>query len=74
MCKVTNLKYENSPEYDGTMNSINIGPGIHYVFKNKLAIEFLLQYAKLRNITHPETTFNGITLLSTLGIQYFILK
>lgn len=49
-----NLKYDNSPEYDGTMSSYNIGPGIHYIFKNKLAIEFLLQYAKLRNITHSK--------------------
>ena len=51
-----NLKYEDSPQYNGTMNSITIGPGIHYKFKNNLAIEFLLQYARLRNISYPEST------------------
>ncbi len=73
-----NLKYEDTPEYDGMMNSINIGPGFHYQFKrnskNKLAVEFLLQYARLRNITYPESTFIGNTLIPTIGIQYFIKK
>ena len=35
------LKYEDSPRYDGTMNSFTFGPGVHYSFKNKLAIELL---------------------------------
>ena len=69
-----NLKYEDTPQYNGTMNSLNLGPGIHYIFKNNLAIEFLLQYAKLRNITYPENTYIGNTLIPTLGIQYFMRK
>jgi hypothetical protein len=73
-----NLKYEDSPEYNGTMNTLNIGPGIHYTFKskhkNKLAIEFLIQYARLKNINYPENTATGNTLIPTLGIQYFINK
>ena len=69
-----NLKYEDAPQYDGTMNSFNIGPGFHYIFKNKLAIEFLLQYAYLRNITHPESTSIGNTFIPTLGVQYFLIK
>lgn len=69
-----NLKYEHSSQYNGTMNSINLGPGIHYKFKNNLAIEFLLQYARLRNINYPESTLIGNTLIPTLGIQYFIRK
>ena len=69
-----NLKYEDSPQYNGTMNSINLGPGIHYKFKNNLAIEFLLQYARLRNISYPESTLIGNTIIPTLGIQYFIGK
>lgn len=69
-----NLKYEDSPQYDGTMNAITLGPGIHYKFKNNLAIEFLLQYARLRNINYPESTLTGNTLIPTLGIQYFINK
>jgi hypothetical protein len=73
-----NLKYEDSPQYDGAMNSLNIGPGIHYTFKskhkNKLAIEFLLQYARLQNINYPENTLTGNTLIPTIGIQYFIKK
>jgi hypothetical protein len=73
-----NLKYEDSPRYDGTMNSLNIGPGIHYAFKskhkNKLNIEFLLQYGRLQNISYPENTATGNTLIPTIGIQYFIKK
>jgi hypothetical protein len=73
-----NLKYDDSPQYNGTMNSFNIGPGFHYTFKskhkNKLAIEFLVQYARLQNINYPENTATGNTLIPTLGIQYFINK
>lgn len=69
-----NLQYEDSPSYNGTMYSFNIGPGVHYIFKNKLAIEFLLQYANLRNISYPENTINGNTVIPTLGVQYFIFK
>jgi hypothetical protein len=68
------LKYEDSPQYNGTMNSIIFGPGIHYIFKNNLSIEFIFQYARLRNISYPENTFIGNTLIPTLGIQYFIFK
>lgn len=75
---IGNLKYEFSPQYNGTMSSFNIGPGFHYLFKskseNKLAIEFLLQYGRLQNIIFPETTITGNTLIPTLGIQYFINK
>lgn len=71
-----NLKYDNSPQYNGTMNSFNLGPGLHYTFKskhkNKFAIEFLIQYARLQNINYPESTTTGNTLIPTLGIQYFI--
>ena len=73
-----NLQYKDSPQYDGTMNSLNIGPGILYTFKskhkNKLAVEFLLQYARLQNINYPENTLTGNTLIPTIGIQYFIKK
>ena len=69
-----NLKYENSSQYNGTMNSIILGPGIHYKFKNNLAIEFLLQYARLKNINYPENTLTGNTFIPTVGIQYFIKK
>ncbi|MTI38875.1 outer membrane beta-barrel protein, partial [Fulvivirga lutimaris] len=48
-----NLKYDDYPQYNGTMNAFNIGPGIHYNFKNKLSIELLVQYARLKNITYP---------------------
>lgn len=67
-----NLKYDFSPQYNGTMNTLNLGPGIHYKFKNKLAVEFLLQYARLQNITFPENTSTGNTVIPTFGIQYFI--
>jgi len=73
---IGNLTYEFSPQYNGLMSSFNIGPGIHYLFKsrseNKLAIEFLLQYARLQNINYPENTVTGNTLIPTLGIQYFM--
>jgi hypothetical protein len=75
---IGNLKYEFSPQYNGTMSSFNIGPGFHYLFKsksqNKLAIEFLLQYLRLQNVNYPENTTTGNTLIPTLGIQYYINK
>ena len=67
-----NLKYENSPQYNGTMNAIILGPGIHYKIKNNLGIEFLLQYGRLRNISYKENTSIGNTLIPSLGIQFFI--
>ena len=69
-----NLEYENTPQHNGTMTAIILGPGIHYKFKNNLAIEFLLQYGRLQNISYPENTATGNTLIPTLGIQYFIKK
>ncbi len=69
-----NLKYETTPQLNGTLNTINIGPGIHYLFKNKLSVELILQYARLRNVKYPEDTYTGNTLIPTLGIQYFIWK
>ncbi len=68
------LNYESTPQFNGTMSSINVGPGIHYRFKNNLSVEFLLQYARLRNINFPEETTTGNTIIPALGIQYFIIQ
>lgn len=68
------LQYDNSPEYNGTLKTFNFGPGIHYIFKNKIAIEFLFQYANLRNISFPDDTNIGDTFIPTIGVQYFITK
>jgi len=69
-----NLKYETNTQYNGIMSAMSIGPGIHYIFKNKIAIELILQYARLRNISYPEDTMIGNTFIPTVGIQYFIYK
>ena len=68
------VKYDNSSWINGTMSTVNIGPGMHYTFKNKLSVELLLQYARLKNISYPENTLTGNTFIPTLGIQYFIFK
>jgi hypothetical protein len=69
-----NLKYDGTSQYDGTMNSIIVGPGAHYMIKNKLSIELLVQYARLKNISYPENTLVSNTFIPTIGIQYFINK
>lgn len=75
---VGNLRYEFLPQLNGNMSSFNIGPGFHYLFesksKNQVAIEFLLQYGRLQNMTHPESTTTGHIMIPTLGVQYFIKK
>ena len=68
------LEYDYSPRYNGTLLSINIGPGLHYLPKNKLAFEFLFQYARLSNIEFPDNTSIGHTIIPSLGIQYFIRR
>lgn len=72
------LTYDNTPQFNGTLFTYNVGPGMHYLLnptsKNRLAFEFLIQYARLQNITYSDNTVLGNTLIPTLGIQYFINK
>lgn len=68
------LKYEYTPQINGMMSSFNVGPGIQYSIKNNFSIEFLAQYARLRNVEYPESTTLGNTFIPTIGIQYFIRK
>ena len=68
---VGRLNYENTPQFNGTMMSINFGPGFHYQFKKSWTFELLFQYARLRNISFPDNTSIGHTIIPTLGIQYF---
>lgn len=66
------LTYGNTPEFDGTMSSFNIGPGVQYELKGKVSLEFLMQYARLRNESFPESTLTGNTVIPTFGINFRI--
>ncbi len=68
------VKYDNSTYLNGTMSSYNIGPGVHYMLNDKLAIELIVQYARLQNITNPENTYVSNTFIPTLGLQYYLKK
>ena len=68
------LKYDTSPELDGTMHSFTIGSGLGYSINNKFSVEVILQYGRLRNIPYPEQTWTGKTFIPTIGIQYYFRK
>jgi hypothetical protein len=60
------------PWNDGILNPLNIGPGIHYRITDQVAIELLLQYARLRDLDEPTGSLIRNTFIPTIGIQYFI--
>lgn len=64
------LKYEESPQVNGTLSAIHAGVGARYLVSDRVAIELAVQYSQLKNITHPETTVNGNVIIPTIGIQY----
>ncbi|MEM9328795.1 MAG: hypothetical protein AAGA85_24230 [Bacteroidota bacterium] len=66
------VTYDDTPQFNGTMVSLNAGPGIAYNFNRIFAIEFIPQYARLQNITHRENTNVGNVLIPTLGVQFSI--
>ncbi len=68
------VTYEDSPEFNGTMSSFSFGPGIGYYFNKKLMIEFLPQYARLKNESHSESTTLGNTFIPTIGLQFSLFK
>lgn len=65
------LSYEDTPEFDGTMSTVSIGPGFGYRLNNRLMFEFIPQFARLRNESHPESTYVGNTFIPTIGLQFF---
>jgi hypothetical protein len=68
------VKYDENSNLNGTMNSLALGPGVALSIKDKLALEIIVQYARLRNITHPRDTQLGNTFIPSIGLQYFIGK
>ena len=56
---------------NGIMFNYALGPGVDVEIKNGLHFEFLIQYLRMRNITHPDNTSIGRTLIPSLGIQKF---
>lgn len=65
------VQYDYSTNLNGTMSSYNIGPGVHFMLNDKISIELIAQYARLQNITHPESTLVSNTIIPTIGIQYY---
>ncbi|MEM9545217.1 MAG: hypothetical protein AAGA77_04555 [Bacteroidota bacterium] len=59
----------NISENNGVMFNYAFGPGLNYEIKNNWNIEFLIQYLQMRNISNPEGTTIGNTIIPSIGIQ-----
>ena len=68
------VNYERDSNFDGTMSSVSFGPGFGYRLNPKFTIEFLAQYARLKNESFPESTLLGNTFMPTFTIQYSLFK
>ncbi|MCP3931431.1 MAG: transporter [Bacteroidetes bacterium] len=68
---IVNLKYGDASQSKETLNTITIGPGVHYLFNKRLSVELHLQYARLTNI-FEEGTGHADFFAPSIGIQYFI--
>lgn len=64
------MTYDHAPEYNGTMSTLSIGPGIGYNVSDKLTIELLPQYVRFRNESHRDVTRIGKAFIPTIGIQF----
>lgn len=66
------------PDYDDFLKGLNgimfncaLGPGIDFEINDGLNIEFIIQYLYMRNISHPDNTTPGKTVIPSIGIQQF---
>jgi len=57
--------------FNGTMFNYAFGPGIDFEISNGLNVEFLVQHLRMANISHPEDTNDGSTIIPSVGIQKF---
>ncbi len=58
-------------EFDGIMFNYAFGLGADYEIKNGWNIELSFQYLQMKNISHPEDTNVGKTIIPSIGIQRF---
>lgn len=58
-------------DLNGAMFNYAIGPGVDYEVKNGWNIELTVQYLEMKNITHPEDTNVGKTIIPAIGLQKF---
>jgi len=70
---IENVSYqENLKELNGMMFNFAFGPGVDIEIKNGLKFEFLVQYLEMHNISSPNETSTGNTVIPSIGIQKFI--
>lgn len=62
---------EQIGEVNGAMFNFAFGPGIDIPIGNNYAIEIVVQYLRMRNISFPEETTIGNTLIPSIGVQRF---
>jgi hypothetical protein len=66
------IQYESTPQLNGLLNTINLGPGLSYRLSEVFKLELLLQFARLVNISFPEQTYTGDILIPSIGVQYYM--
>jgi hypothetical protein len=62
---------ESLRENNGVMFNFAFGPGVDFEIKNGWNLELTVQYLELKNISHPENTLVGETIIPTIGFQKF---
>ena len=63
--------FESVKEFNGLMFNYAFGLGADYEIKNGWNIELSLQYLQMKNISHPDDTNVGKTIIPSIGIQKF---
>lgn len=59
------------PDYNGVLFNFALGPGVDIGFKNNWHLELLVQYLEMQNISYPDETTTGRTVIPTIGVQKF---
>ncbi len=62
---------ESLNELNGIMFNYAFGPGVDYEINNGWNIELIFQYLEMKNISHPDDTNVGKTIIPSIGIQKF---
>lgn len=62
---------ESLKENNGIMFNYGFGPGVDFEVKNGWNIELTVQYLQMKNISHPENTLVGKTIIPAIGFQKF---
>ena len=57
-----------SNDVNGSMFNFAVGPGLDFRLKNGFYLELLVQYLYMRNISFPEQTSAGNSVIPSIGV------